>query len=136
MLNLLYGVISASYTVVAAPPPVTPPPPPTCTATCGSWSYTYGDWSGWSVCSGGTQSRTRTVTGTQTCTASNCSTYTNTSTSTESQSQSCSSGTTWYCTTNTGGHFTSDSDVSGGTPCVSYTSCSTTGYPSTPLVPC
>ena len=64
-------------------------PPPTCTPTCGSWSYTYGDWSAWSTCSGGTQSRSRTVSGTRTCTASNCSTYTETSSSTETQSQSC-----------------------------------------------
>jgi len=136
MLNLLYGVISASYTVAAAPPPVTPPLPPTCTPTCGGWSYTYGDWSGYSPCSGGTQSRTRTVTGTRTCTASDCSTYTETSSTTQTESQSCGVSETWYCTTNTGGHFVSSSDVSGGEPCVSYTVCSTGGYPGTPQVPC
>jgi hypothetical protein len=43
---------------------------------------------------------------------------------------------TWYCTTNTGSQFTSSTDQSSVNPCVSATTCSTSGYPGTPLVPC
>ena len=142
MLNYLFGVIAASYNTAAAPPPEPPPPPPTCTPVCGAWSYTYGDWSGWSACTGGTQTRTRTVTGTRTCTASNCSTYTETSSSTETESQSC--GTTWYCSYvfNNGfeeweyGQFTSSIDQTGTVGCSSKTACSTAGYPAYPSPPC
>lgn len=147
MINLLYGVIAGAVIppVVTPPPPPPPPPPPTCTPTCGAWSYTYGEWSGYSPCSNGTQTRTRTVSGTRTCTASDCSTYQETSTnpavlglSAEATSETiaCGTTTTWYCRTNTGATFTSTSDQTGGEPCVSYTRCLTSGYPSTPQVPC
>lgn len=136
IMSFLFGVIAASYDTTTPPPPPPPPPPPTCTPTCGAWSYTYGEWSGYSPCVGGTQSRTRTVTGTRICTASNCSTYTETSSTTETESQACGTTTTWYCRTNTGSTFTSTTDQTGGEPCVSWTVCSTTSYPSTPQVPC
>ena len=136
-MSFLFGVIAASYDTTPPPSPPPPPPPPTCTPTCGAWSYTYSDWSGWSPCVGGTQSRTRTVTGTRTCTASNCSTYTETSSTTESQSQSCGTTTTWYCTRSNGQMFTSTTDQSSVDPCVSAVTCSTSlPYPSTPQVPC
>ena len=132
-MSFLFGVIAASYDTTTPPPPPPPPPPPTCTPSCGPCSYSYGEWSAWSTCVSGTQTRTRTVTCTQICTASDCSTYTQTSTSTETESQSCSTPpppTTWYCTTITGGQYTSTTDVS--EPCVVY--CSTSGYPGN--VPC
>lgn len=134
---------TGSYTGASNVPAVNcAPPPPTCTPVCGAWSYTYGAWSGWSACSGGTQTRTRTVTGTRTCTASNCSTYTETSSSTETESQSC--GTTWYCSYvfNNGfeeweyGQFTSSIDQTGTAGCSSKTACSTAGYPAYPSPPC
>ncbi len=98
-----YGVSSGASessnpVTPTAPPPFFPPffpffpffPDfPTCTAGCGSWSYTYGAFSAWSTCSGGTQSRSRTITATRTCTNTNCSTYTETETSTDTQTQSC-----------------------------------------------
>lgn len=140
MLNYLFGVIAASYNTAAAPPPEPPPPPPSCTPVCGAWSYTYGAWSGWSACTGGTQTRTRTVTGTRTCTASNCSTYTETSTTTETESQSC--GTVWYCSSYTeyfGSNFsqyTSSFDDSrcADAPIPFKIVCSTSGYPPYPSV--
>lgn len=137
-MSFLFGVIAASYDTTTPPPPPPPPPPPTCTPTCGAWSYTYGEWSAYSACVDSLQSRTRTVSGTRTCTASDCSTYTETSSSTETETQACTppSSTTWYCTTDTGSQFTSSSDQSGGVACVSYTACSTSGYPSTPNIPC
>ena len=137
-MSFLFGVISGAYdnSVVTPPTPPPPPPPPTCTPTCGAWSYTYGSWSGWSVCSGGSQTRTRTVSGTRTCTASDCSTYTETSSTTETETQSCSTGPTWYCTTSYGSRYTSDSDQSTVVPCSYTVTCSTGGYPSTPLVVC
>jgi hypothetical protein len=133
------NIQTGSYTSTSNIPSVNcAPPPPTCTPVCGAWSYTYGTWSGWSSCAGGTQTRTRTVTGTRTCTASNCSTYTETSSSTETESQSC--GTVWYCTTSyyTGGssNFTSSSDVSATVDCNYVTNCSLTGYPGQANVPC
>ena len=63
-------------------------------------------------------------------------TCTETSSTTETESQACGTTTTWYCRTNTGSTFTSSSDQTGGEPCVSWTVCSTTSYPSTPQVPC
>lgn len=75
---------------------------PSCTPSCGAWSYTYGAWSAYSACSGGTQSRTRTVTGTRTCQASDCSYYNETSSTTETETQSC--GAT-PCCQDTGGYY-------------------------------
>jgi hypothetical protein len=142
-MSFLFGVIAASYDTTTPPPPPPPPPPPTCTPTCGAWSYTYGEWSAYSECVNNTQSRTRTVNGTRTCQASDCSIYTETSTSTETESQACTSPpptTTWYCTYNSIfagiGNYTSTSDQSGTTECVQATSCSTSGYPSAPAIPC
>ena len=136
MLDFLYGIIAGGYNTTVAPPPEPPPPPPTCTPVCGAWSYTYGSWSGWSACSGGTQTRTRTVSGTRTCTASNCSTYTETSSTTETESQSC---TVWYCSSweygsgypNYGSksQYTSATDQSTDIACAVSIRCSTTGYP-------
>lgn len=143
MLNLLYGIIASAYNVTAAPPPVTPPPPPTCTVTCGQWSITYGEWSGYSPCSNGTQTRTRTVSGTRTCTASDCSTYSQTSNeptvlglsaSATSETIACTPTTTWYCTTSYGNRYTSSTDVSFTGTCEQTVSCSTSGYPVSP--PC
>lgn len=96
-----YGVTS---NVSNSSNPVTPtsPPPPTCTAGCGPYSYTYGDWSAYSTCVNGTQSRSRTVTATRTCTNTNCSTYTETSSlPSETETQACTpeppiGGTTYY----------------------------------------
>lgn len=131
--NTPYGVSSDASSASNSVTPVL-----TCTPSCGSWSYTYGSWSGWSTCSGGTQSRTRTVSGTRTCTASDCSTYTETSSSTESESQSCAP--TWYCSSTTyeGGsysysQYTTSSDQ---TICsVTFSiSCSTSGYPGYPAL--
>lgn len=158
MIHFLYGVLSSAYVVPAPPPPPPPSPPPGpppeppappvgppspgCTPSCGAYSYTYGAWSDWSACSGGTQTRTRTVTGTRTCTAANCSTYTETTTSTETESQSCGT-VTWYCSTTylsneeyVYGRFTSSVDLSGSSGCNSATSCSTSGYPNYPAPPC
>lgn len=135
-MNFLIGVIAASYNVSVPPPPPPPPPPPTCTPTCSSPTVTYGEWSGYSPCSGGKTSRSRTQTTTQTCTASDCSTYTTTNTVTITEEIDCGTSETWYCRTNTGSTFTSTSDQTGGEPCVSWTVCSTTTYPSTPQVPC
>ena len=86
-----YGVPSGAsefsnpVTPVAPPffpffPPFFPPDFPTCTAGCGAWSVTVGEWSAYSACVSGSQTRTRTVSGTRTCTNINCSTYTETST--------------------------------------------------------
>ena len=136
-MSFLFGVIAASYDTTTPPPPPPPPPPPSCTPTCGACSYTYGAWSDWSVCSGGTQSRTRTVTCTQTCVNAYCDVYTITSSYTESESQSCSTPpptTTWYCTTAFGSNYTSSSDVSFTGECNVTVACSTSGYPSPP--PC
>lgn len=142
-MSFLFGVIAASYDTTTPPPPPPPPPPPSCTPTCGGCSYTYGAWSDWSACSGGTQSRTRTVTCTQTCVNAFCETYTITSSSTETESRSCEippPTTTWYCTYNSIyagiGNYTSTSDQSSTTECVQATSCSTSGYPSAPAIPC
>jgi hypothetical protein len=134
----LYAIISGANTTVASGGTGgTTPPAPTCTASCGSWTYTYGAWSDWGTCSaGGTQTRTRTVTGSRTCTATDCSTYTETSSTTETGTQSCTPTTVWYCKTNTGSTFTSSTDQSSNVPCVSRTVCSTSGYPSTPLLIC
>ena len=136
-MSFLCGVIAASYDTTTPPPPPPPPPPPTCTPACGACSYTYGEWSAWSTCVSGTQTRTRTVTCTQICTASDCSTYTQTSTSTETESQACETPpppTTWYCTTAFGSNYTSTSDVSFTGECNVTVACSTSGYPSPP--PC
>jgi hypothetical protein len=136
-MSFLFGVIAASYDTTTPPPPPPPPPPPTCTPTCGACSYTYGDWSDWSICSGSTQTRTRTVTCTQICQASDCSIYTQTSTSTETESRACETPpppTTWYCTTAFGSNYTSSSDVSFTGECNETVACSTSGYPSAP--PC
>lgn len=160
MIHFLYGVLSSAY-VVPAPPPPPPPPPspppgppppppeppappagppsPGCTPSCGAYTYTYGAWSDWSACSGGTQTRTRTVTGTRTCTAANCSTYTETTTSTETESQACGTQT-WYCSENFADFFYTQSTT---TYDASYESCephfkrvcSTSGYPAYPTLP-
>jgi hypothetical protein len=133
-MTFLFGVIAAAYDNSVPPPPPPPPPPPTCTPTCGACSYTYGDWSAWSTCVDGTQTRTRTVTCTQVCTASDCSTYTQTSTTTETESQACAPTVTWYCTTAFGSNYTSSTDVSFTGECNETVACSTSGYPSPP--PC
>ena len=142
-MSFLFGVIAASYDTTTPPTPPPPPPPPTCTPTCGAWSYTYGEWSAYSACSGGTQSRTRTVNGSRTCQASDCSIYTETSSTTETESQACETPppvTTWYCTYNSiyagVGNYTDTSDQSSVTECVQATSCSTSGYPGAPAIPC
>ena len=134
-MSFLFGVIAASYDTSTPPPPPPPPPPPTCTPACGPYSYTTSDGPysnpAWSSCVDGTQTRTnsfvRTTTGTATCTASDCSTFTTSNTTTETiyvpQSRDCS--TTWYCTTQSGGRYTSSTDVT--EPCV--VTCSTSGYP-------
>ena len=129
-MSFLFGVISGAYSTGTGGGTGGGGGTPTCTPTCGSWSYTYGSWSSWSACSGGTQTRTRTVSGSRTCTASDCSTYTETSSTTETESQSCTPTTTWYCTTIGGGHYTSSTDDS--SICSVY--CSTTGFPGS--VPC
>ena len=136
-MSFLFGVIAASYDTTTPPTPPPPPPPPTCTPICGACSYTYGEWSAYSACVGGTQTRTRTVTCTQICTASDCSTYTQTSTTTETESQACETPpppTTWYCTTAFGSNYTSSTDVSFTGECNETVACSTSGYPSAP--PC
>ena len=144
-MSFLFGVIAASYDTSTPPPPPPPPPPPTCTPTCGAWSYTYGDWSAYSSCVNNVQTRTRTVTGTRTCTASDCSTYTESSSSTESESQACSSpppAETWYCsvTESEGGNTTQYqyTTTSNATICSATfaISCSTSGYPGYPTLPC
>lgn len=111
-----YGVVSnasdsSNPVTPVAPPPFFPPffpffpffPDfPTCTAGCGPYSYTYGNWSAYSTCVGGTQSRSRTVTATRTCTATNCSQTTETTSYTETETQACTvdpppvGGTTYY----------------------------------------
>ena len=103
-----YGVLSDASEFSGPVTPVEPPAPPffpffpffpdfpTCTAGCGAWSVTLGEWSAYSACVGGSQTRTRTVSGTRTCTNTNCSTYQETSTDpsvlgvSASETQSCS----------------------------------------------
>jgi hypothetical protein len=153
MSHFLYGVIAAGYSTVApAPPPPEPPPTPpptpnTCEPYCNpttysAYSYTAWSYSAWSACSGGTRTRTGTRTGTRTattfCVLSDCATSTDsfTQTTTEETTESESCGVTWYCSTSSGGRYTSSTDDSGFVECVSATSCSTGGYPGNPQVPC
>jgi hypothetical protein len=142
-MSFLFGVIAASYDNTVPPPPPPPPPPPVCTPVCGEWSYTYGEWSAYSECVNNVQTRSRTVNGSRTCQASDCSIYTETTSYTETESQACSSPPpteTWYCSVSAFFYgqyrYTSTTDNSGNVPCDEATSCSTSGYPDYPLIPC
>jgi hypothetical protein len=89
-----YGVSSDASEFSAPVTPVAPPPffPPffpffpffpnfpACPVSYTAWSVTLGEWSAYSACSGGTQTRTRSVSGTRTRTNSDCSQTTETST--------------------------------------------------------
>ena len=115
-----YGVSSDASEFSDPVTPVAPPPffPPffpffpffpnfpACPVSYTDWSYTYGAWSAYSACVGGTQTRTRSVSGTRTRTNSDCSQTIETSTTTETESQGCvapPSGIYYGCCTNGAG---------------------------------
>jgi hypothetical protein len=80
------------------------PSNPTCTAADGTKTYTYGEWSAWSACSGGTQTSTRTVSWSFTRTYADCTTETISGTDNdESRSQNCTNPSTGGATYTTSG---------------------------------